>query len=253
MSVPRSCCFLSWFFSMVSRMSSSVTLNSDHGFHDVLVVDRLHLLLAEALQALGLGRVVAVTVDDHGSRRMLFEGFQAGRRRIRTTKSHLLSTVTPARRLARLRPLTIPVRRFRADIAIKRKAWLIFRVSTASSGTRRGPAGLHLLFSHRRQRRRQYLRLEIRRRRVRDGTPALRHRRLPACTAIHAQPAATGDRRHARPGRHAAGAHSGQRHARRRSGRPSRCSTPAPMAWCGRIFRALMKPTAPSPPAAIRA
>jgi hypothetical protein len=30
MLVPRSCCFLSWLPSIVSRISSSVTLNCDH-------------------------------------------------------------------------------------------------------------------------------------------------------------------------------------------------------------------------------
>ncbi len=35
--------------------------------HRRLVLDRLSLLLAEAMQVLGLGRVVSVAIDDHGT------------------------------------------------------------------------------------------------------------------------------------------------------------------------------------------
>ena len=65
-SVPRSRWSLSCAPSIEARISSSDIFSAGARRQRRLVLDRLGLVLAEAVQVLGLGRVVAVAIDDHG-------------------------------------------------------------------------------------------------------------------------------------------------------------------------------------------
>ena len=64
-SVPRSRCSLSWAPSTLSRISSSLIFSDAFDGIGDLFLTRFGLLLAEPVQVLGLGRVVAVAIDDH--------------------------------------------------------------------------------------------------------------------------------------------------------------------------------------------
>ena len=83
MSVPRSRCSLSWAPSTLSRISSSLIFSDAFDGIGDFLGGGLGLLLAEAVQVLGLGRVVSVTIDDHGTAgfEMMMEHSLRGRSR----------------------------------------------------------------------------------------------------------------------------------------------------------------------------
>ena len=64
-SLPRSCIFLSWLFSMDSRSSSSLIFSSLAFGIGRGIADAGDLPVAPVLQRLRRGGVVAVAVDDH--------------------------------------------------------------------------------------------------------------------------------------------------------------------------------------------
>ena len=109
-----------------------------------LVLDRFGLVLAEAVQVLGLGRVVAVTIDDH-------DAFTAGGGRnargtpsaiaglprhpmsmLRTGLSHHCQTLMHSASMCARMGIRADARRCRTVAAASRRgiAWPIYRVST---------------------------------------------------------------------------------------------------------------------------
>ena len=63
MSAPRSRCSFSWFFSIVSRISSSL-MRAGVGGGSARILEPRELLVAELLMRVRRGRVVAVAIDD---------------------------------------------------------------------------------------------------------------------------------------------------------------------------------------------
>ena len=194
-SVPRSCCSLSWFCSMLSRISSSDIFSARPRRHRRLVlgVGGRGLLLAEAVQVLRLGGVMAVAVDDHGNPPVLRVAL-AGKLRRAAALSN------PPRR--RIRRPTRPGRVRMADLP---------RLNGIIRALGAGPACADLLCASRHRFGHRHEHFEIRRLRVRDGAPALGQQGAAGQPAIHAQPRPDRQSRLGRAGGDADGADPGQR------------------------------------------